>query len=233
MRGQVVRVCRVVHAARTRANVAFRLGIFKVALTGALCRAGGDDILLTIDNVEEYVTLLPKVILVDSVRQQLDAFRSGFRCAFLGIALGAALFLFWRLCVRQKAQGQRECAMCISACQWVRENGSAHASSAHRHARTHARMRRMGYTCTRASCLKRGTLCSAHNSIVCDVVVCVRACVHSSAGSFLWDLCASSAATSCRSSLAATKVSWTGTRSNFFTSSSLNTGTCQCAVRAS
>ena len=163
----------------------------------------------------------------------LDAFRSGFRCAFLGIALGAALFLFWRLCVRQKAQGQRECAMCISACQWVRENGSAHASSAHRHARTHARMRRMGYTCTRASCLKRGTLCSAHNGIVCDVVVCVRACVHSSAGSFLWDLCASSAATSCRSSLAATKVPWTGTRSNFFTSSSLNTGTCQCAVRAS
>lgn len=45
-------------------------------------KAGGDDILLTIDNVEEYVTLLPKVILVDSVRQQLDAFRSGFSRVF-------------------------------------------------------------------------------------------------------------------------------------------------------
>jgi hypothetical protein len=42
-------------------------------------REGGDDILLTVDNVDEYVELLPKIILVDSIRPQLEAFRNGFR----------------------------------------------------------------------------------------------------------------------------------------------------------
>ena len=48
-----------------------------------LCREGGADILLTVDNVDEYVKLLPRVILVDSIRAQLDAFRNGFRLEYL------------------------------------------------------------------------------------------------------------------------------------------------------
>ena len=48
-----------------------------------LCREGGADILLTVDNVDEYVKLLPRVILVDSIRAQLDAFRNGFRSEYL------------------------------------------------------------------------------------------------------------------------------------------------------
>lgn len=42
-------------------------------------REEGGDILLTVDNVDEYVELLPKIILVDSIRPQLEAFRNGFR----------------------------------------------------------------------------------------------------------------------------------------------------------
>jgi len=45
-------------------------------------REGGDDILLTVDNIEEYCELLPRVVLVDSVRPQLEAFRSGFSRVF-------------------------------------------------------------------------------------------------------------------------------------------------------
>jgi hypothetical protein len=48
-----------------------------------LCREGGEDIQLTVDNVDEYVKLLPRVILVDSIRAQLDAFRNGFRSEYL------------------------------------------------------------------------------------------------------------------------------------------------------
>ena len=48
-----------------------------------MCREGGADILLTVDNVDEYVKLLPRVILVDSIRAQLDAFRNGFRSEYL------------------------------------------------------------------------------------------------------------------------------------------------------
>ena len=54
-----------------------------VLLTGIhlwLRRQGGQDVPLTVDNVEEYVELLPKVILVDAVSAQLDAFRKGFWC---------------------------------------------------------------------------------------------------------------------------------------------------------
>jgi hypothetical protein len=39
---------------------------------------------LTIDNVEEYTELLPKVILVDAVSAQLEAFRNGFRSVACG-----------------------------------------------------------------------------------------------------------------------------------------------------
>ncbi len=40
---------------------------------------GGADIALTIDNIEEYVELLPRVVLVDSVMPQLCAMREGMR----------------------------------------------------------------------------------------------------------------------------------------------------------
>jgi E3 ubiquitin-protein ligase TRIP12 len=42
----------------------------------------GADIDLTIDNVEEYVTLTVKALLEDGVRLQLDAFRHGFEEVF-------------------------------------------------------------------------------------------------------------------------------------------------------
>jgi len=45
-------------------------------------KEGGEDIVLTIDNVEEYCELLPRVVLVDSIRLQLEAFRSGFSRVF-------------------------------------------------------------------------------------------------------------------------------------------------------
>ena len=54
---------------------------------------GGDKMFLTIDNVEQYVQLLPKVILVDSVRLQMDAFRSGFRCVTCCSALACVSML--------------------------------------------------------------------------------------------------------------------------------------------
>ena len=79
-----------------------------------LCREGGDGVLLTVDNVEEYVHLLPRVILSESIKPQLEAFRSGFRCqalacrSVLAVSVPAECLL-WVLCRTSLALGWRPC----------------------------------------------------------------------------------------------------------------------------